>query len=94
MPILGFIWTIFSAIRSNKYLMYGLAAAVFIAVLLISLSRYGKRREKEGAARVATEAARAIIDQMEVYRAKHAEIKRLPLSDRARRLRETDRREG
>jgi S-adenosylmethionine synthetase len=71
--------------------MYGLAAAAFIAVALLALSRFGARREKEGAMKVAAAAASAVIKNMERYREIHSEVKQLPLSDRAARLRQTDR---
>jgi len=90
--MLGILYTVFSAVRSNKYLMYGLAALAFISFLLIALSSFGNRREKEGALKVASAAAAAVIANLEKSREIHAEIKRLPLADRAARLRQTDRR--
>ena len=90
--MIGLAWTLFSAVRSNKYLMYGLAAAVFIAVALLALRNFGNRREKEGAIKVAAAAATRVIENMERSREIHSEIKRLPLSERAARMRASDRR--
>jgi hypothetical protein len=74
--------------------MYALAAVVFIGALFLALNKFGNRREKEGAMKVATAAAKAVIKNMEKSREIHAEIKRLPLSARAAKLRRTDRRTG
>ena len=87
----GMLFTAFSAVRSNKYLMYALAIGVFILVLLWSLRSFGNRREKEGAMKVAAAAAKTVIKNMETYREIDAEIKHMPLSQRAARLRRTDR---
>jgi len=92
--VIGLAWTLFSAVRSSKMLMYGLAALAFAGVALLALSRFGARREKEGAMKVAAAAAGAVIQNMERYREIHAEVKRLPLSDRAARLRGSDRSQG
>jgi len=92
--MIGLAWTLFSAVRSSKVLMYGLAALAFAGVALLALSRFGARREKEGAMKVAAAAAGAVIKNMERYREIHSEVKRLPLSDRAARLRGSDRSQG
>ena len=88
--IAGLGWTAFSMVRSNKYLMYGLAAAAFVVVLLVVKARYDKGLKRQGAQQAATAAAAAIIATMEKNRELHAEIRRLPLSERAARLRQTD----
>lgn len=90
--MLGVLFTAYSAIRSNKYLMYALAAVVFLGALFLALNRFGNQREKEGAMKIASVAAKAVIKNMEKSREIHAEIKRLPLSARAAKLRATDRR--
>lgn len=91
--VMGVIITLFSLVRSNKYLMYGLAALVLVGMLLILISRRDSRLRKEGAMTVALESAKAVIKSQERYREIHQEIKRLPMSERAAKLRATDRRE-
>lgn len=92
--MLGYIFTAFSMIRSNKYVMYGLAAMVFVMAGVWALKSFGNKREQEGALKVAVVAAANVIKNMERYREIHTEVKRLPMSERAARLRDTDRSKG
>jgi type II secretory pathway pseudopilin PulG len=67
-------------------MMYGLlaAAAAFAFFMFVRSQR------RQGAAEAIMKAAAAAADRMERSREIHAEIKRLPLSDRAGRLRQLD----
>jgi hypothetical protein len=86
----GLILTLFSAVRSNKYLMYGVAAVVFVGALALFVSKRDNRIRKSGAMAAAVASATAIVKSQERYNEIHQEVKRLPYSDRAARLRATD----
>ena len=75
-------------------LMYGLAALAFVVIGAAVLARIKSNAKKAGALEVAAAAAGAVIQNMERYREIHSEVKRLPLSDRAARLRGSDRNQG
>ena len=83
---LGLLTTGWSLVRSSKILQYALiAGAVVLGILL-----YGRGKKKQGAAHAIAHAIEKVVKRMERSREIHAEIRRLPLSDRARRLRDLD----
>ena len=57
--------------------------------LVVSLT-YGGGKKKQGAAEVVARATELMVKRMERNREIHSKIRRLPLSDRARRLRDLD----
>jgi len=91
---MGLIFTLLSFVKSSKIVMYGMIAVVVVGGIMIAISRYGKSREAGGVIKVVTKMAEKIIENNERSREIHAEIKRLPMSERAARLRNTDRRTG
>lgn len=92
--ITGLVMTAFSFIRSSKIAMYGMVIGAVVIGLLLALTSYGARREAGGATKVVTAMTKKVIENNKLARKKHAEIKRLPMSERAARLRRTDRRSG
>lgn len=84
--LIGLFWTGVSWIRSSRIAQYALiAAAVAVAVFL-----YGRSKKKQGAAEALARAAEAALQRMEKNREIHREIQRLPLGERADRLRALD----
>lgn len=82
--LLGLAGTAWSAVRSSRVVQYALIAlAVLGAILWLRASARRAGREQAVA-----EAMQGVIERMERNRETHREIKRLPLSERARRLRE------
>ena len=83
---LGLLTTGWSLVRSSRILQYALiAGAVVLGILL-----YGRGKKKQGAAQAIAHAIEKVVKRMERSREIHAEIRRLPLTDRARRLRDLD----
>lgn len=83
----GLAATAWSWVRSSRVAQIALlVGAVLVAILL-----YGRGKRKEGAAEAVREAEARAMQRMKRSRAVHREIRRLPLSERARRLRELDR---
>ena len=81
--MIGIALTIFSAVRSSRIAQFALIALVVVGAILL----YGRSKRKQGVAEAVARAAAAVTKRMERNRIIHAEIKRLPLSERAERLR-------
>jgi hypothetical protein len=84
--IMGLLTTGWSIVRGSKLLQYGLMAAALVAVFLL----YSAGQRRAGAAEAVAKAAQRAVKRMERSREIHNEIARLPLTDRARRLRDLD----
>jgi hypothetical protein len=84
--IIGLLTTAFSFVRGSKIAMYGLMAAGAALAFYI----FVRSQRRAGAAEAILKAAQAAAERMERSRAIHQEIKRLPLADRASRLRRLD----
>ena len=82
--ILGLVWTGWSAIRSSRIAQ--IALVVGLALLMLWL--YGRGKKAEGAREAISAARDRAMERMQRNREVHREIRDLPLSDRARRLRE------
>jgi len=84
--ILGLLTTGWSLVRSSRLLQYGLMAAAAVVFIML----YSRSLKRQGAAEAMAKAVEKVVVRMERNREVHQEIKRLPLSDRARRLRDLD----
>ena len=87
--MIGLLFTGWSFLRSNRIAQYALVALVVVIAILA----YGRSKRKQGLAEAAAKAAERVIANMEKKREIHREIVSLPLSERARRLRDLDRRQ-
>ncbi len=83
---LGLATTGWSAVRSSRLLQYALIAGAILLAILI----YGRSKKKQGAAEAVARATKLVVKRMERNREIHSEVRRLPLSDRARKLRDLD----
>ena len=81
--MIGFVLTAWSAVRSSRLLQYALIAVVMAGLVFWYLTA----RDKRVVAEVMARATAAIVKRMERNREIHREIKRLPLGERANRLR-------
>lgn len=82
--ILGLGWTAWSWLRSSRIAQI----ALLIGVALLMLWLYGRGKKAEGAREAINAARDRAMERMERNREVHREIRDLPLSERARRLRE------
>ncbi len=84
--LLGLAWTAWSWVRSSR----AAQIAMLIGGVLLAIFLYGRGKKREGAAEAVREAEARAVERMKRGREVHREIRRLPLSERARRLRELD----
>lgn len=84
---LGLAATAWSWVRSSR----AAQIALLIVAVLIAIALYGRGKKREGAAEAVRKATEAAVKRMEKHRENHSKIRRLPLGERARRLRELDR---
>ena len=84
--IFGVLTTAWSVLRSSRIAQ----GALVIGAVLLAILFYGRSKHKQGAADAMAKAVAAVAKRMERSREINAEISQLPLSDRARRLRELD----
>ncbi len=82
--MLGIVFTLWSTIRSSRIAQGILLIGIVLGVIFF----YGFMKEKKGFAKAMTLSIKAANKRMERNREIHREIKQLPLSVRADRLRE------
>lgn len=85
--MIGLAFTAWSFVRSSRLVQYALIGLTVVAAILF----YGRSKRKQGAAEVAAKSVEVLLKKMEKKREIHSEISRLPLSERAARLRKLDR---
>lgn len=85
---IGLALTVWNTVKASKWATYALIAAIAVGMFLLWLARRDSAKYNAGFAKAVNKAAEAALARQARAREIDHEIRKLPLTERARRLRE------